>query len=189
MKVVELQSFYIMNKFKKHKQLKNKILKAIEKMPNKKAENRTEDISKTDWDVPKDVKREYLEIFYNNIKENMNDIAKFLHCKQWTINNAWFNQYKTNDKVDWHSHPGSNFANIYFLEMPEKNMKTQFYNLKNKKPTDIDVEEGDILTFPAYYPHRSNFLKSDNQKTVIAFNTSFDYYNSAEINNNYDKYN
>ena len=57
MKVVELQSFYIMNKFKKHKQLKNKILKAIEKMPNKKAKNRTEDISKTDWDVPKDVKR------------------------------------------------------------------------------------------------------------------------------------
>ena len=116
----------------------------------------------------------------------MNDVAKFLHCKQWTINNAWFNQYKTNDKVDWHSHPGSNFANIYFLEMPEKNMKTQFYNLKDKKPTDIDVEEGDILTFPAYYPHRSNFLKSDNQKTVIAFNTSFDYYNSAEINNNYE---
>ena len=40
---------------------------------------------------------------------------------------------------------------------------------------DMKCEEGEILSFPAFLPHRSPPLLSDLTKTIIAFNSSFDY--------------
>ena len=39
--------------------------------------------------------------------------------KEWHIQNTWYQQYKQNDKHDWHCHNESNWSNIYYLELPK----------------------------------------------------------------------
>lgn len=171
MKVYNLESFFIINKIKEHKKIKPIILNLINELPNKKWEN----VTNTDWEIPKENKRDYLIYFYKNIESYMNRISFFMKASKWIIHNGWYHQYSKNSFYDWHSHGGTNFANIYFLEMPKKEMKTKLYNVHTKKLIDINVKEGDLLTFPAYIAHKSDPIKSNSRKTVISFNCCFDH--------------
>jgi hypothetical protein len=56
------------------------------------------------------------------------------------------------------------------------------YDDINKSIIDLDVKEGDLVTFPAYIIHRSKNNKSNDRKTIISFNTSFDITNVEKIN-------
>ena len=61
-----------------------------------------------------------------------------------------------------------------YLELPNNEDKTDFFSILDKKIiTDIDIKEGDLITFPAYILHRSN-TNSMKRKTIISFNSSFD---------------
>ena len=92
------------------------------------------------------------------------------------VQNIWYQQYNSNDEHDWHTHTGSHYTNIYFVELPDKDMKTEILDMAN-----IDVKEGDIISFPAFIFHRSKPNKSNKRKTVISFNTSFDRINIDKI--------
>ena len=84
------------------------------------------------------------------------------------IHNIWFQQYEQHDKHDWHTHTESQFTNIYYVELPDGE-KTELFD-----EVDIDIKEGDILSFPAYIFHRSKPNISNQRKTVISFNSSFE---------------
>jgi len=152
--------------FKKHKELKKTFLELIENLPISKKES----ISNTDWYLPKEHKRDYVDLFYKNIVDHMGFVSEKLKCTKWEIHNTWFQQYTEGDKHDWHNHGHTQFSNVYFLELPSKKMKTEFAT----HPA-ISISEGDIITFPAYLIHRSKLNKSNKRKTVIAFNSSFLY--------------
>jgi len=63
---------------------------------------------------------------------------------------------------------------VYYLELPESEEQTQFFNLLTKKPySNINIKEGDIITFNAAMPHRSKILLSDKRKTVVVFNSNY----------------
>lgn len=153
----------IVKPFKKHKELKNTLLKLINKIPKTKKES----LSNTDWYLPEDYKREYLDLFYKNIEDHMMSLCKDFSCTRWHIKNGWFQQYKKGDSHDWHNHIGVQFSNVYYLELPDIGAKTEFLNKHKTK-----ISEGDILTFPAYLPHRSSANKTNKRKTVIAFNSN-----------------
>jgi hypothetical protein len=165
----KLESFYILNKIKEHKENKNNLLKLIEKIPL----NRYDNITHTDWNLPKEYKRDYLDFFYNVISPYMYEIMKKLHCSEWKIENGWFQQYKKDNDHDWHNHNRANFSNIYYLEMPNNDMKTEFYDILTKKIITFDLEEGDLLTFPAHILHRSKKIENLQRKTIISFNSDF----------------
>jgi len=155
-------------KFKKHKSLKNKILKLIDAMPNVVYEtHKGTTATKSDWNLPSDFKRDYLDLFYKEINSLMLQTAKKFKCMNWRIHNAWFMQYKENDKHAWHTHPRTNLSGVYYLELPKKELITEF---KDKK---VKTEEGDILIFPSYMLHRSPANKTKERKTVISFNCDF----------------
>jgi len=97
-------------------------------------------------------------------------VCKQLKCQTWEIQNIWFQQYKEGDEHDWHNHPHTQFSNVYFLELPSTNMKTEFAT-----HPDINVSEGDVITFPAHLVHRSKPNQSNKRKTIISFNSSFIY--------------
>jgi len=61
------------------------------------------------------------------------------------------------------------YSNIYYLDLPEGTSKTTFKFID--KEFEVDVEEGDILTFPGSMLHCSKPNTSEHTKTVIAFNT------------------
>lgn len=170
MKFYELKSFYIITDINEHHQNKEKLISLIDKLPKSTFDN----ISETDWNLPKETKREYLDFFYKMIKPYMYEMTKKLKCNRWYINNGWFQSYKKQDTHQWHLHENVNYTNVYYLNLPEKNIKTQLYNvMENKIINEMQVSEGQLLTFPAHIIHRSPINTSDKVKTIISFNSNF----------------
>ena len=174
MEVHDLKSFYFINKLKNHDEVKEKLLYLIK---NNEADSTTYNdafITRTDYHLDENHERTYLPMFFDIIEPIMQEQSKFMFTKEMTVHHAWFQQYWQFDKHDWHTHGRAQFANIYYLELPDKNNKTEFFNVLDQKIIkEIDVEEGDLITFPAYIIHRSN-TNSAKQKTIISFNSSFE---------------
>jgi len=180
--------FYIIKPFENHIHLKNYLLELIDEIPNSNISTTIDKISKTDWLLPKSHPRKYLDLFYDGIKPHMNMLMNYFCCKQSKICNGWFQQYYKNNNHTWHNHPYTNFTNVYFLEMPDKDMKTELLDIQSKKVIDdLEINEGDILTFPAYILHRSNTILTENRKTVIAFNSDFFDVDLKKVSNMLDK--
>ena len=180
MKFHKLNSFYIVTDFKKHEQLKDILLKYIDEMPQDSINDGIEVTSKTDWNIPADYKRDYLDCFLKEFELSLMEMAGKLRCTRWKVDNMWYQVYNKGDKHDWHAHPGSNYSNVYYLSLPNKSLSTQLYDPMNDRVIkNIKVREGQVLTFPGNVIHRSPVNNNDDQKVVISFNTSFQH---ASIN-------
>lgn len=170
MKFYTIDSFYAIISIKEHSEIKQPLLNLIEDMPQSSLLDEGQDVSKTDWNIPGDFKREYLEYFYDHIKKYMQQFANSLLAKKWNILNGWFQQYSDNSYHNWHTHTTVNYSCVYYLELPDSNMKTEFYdNVNNKVIETVDIKEGDLIIFPAHILHRSKRNITDKRKTVIAF--------------------
>ena len=75
MKFHKLDSYYIVTDIKEHKELKNNLLKYIEEMPQSNIDDGYVVVSKTDWNIPSDYKRDYMNLFFNIIKPYMEEMA------------------------------------------------------------------------------------------------------------------
>lgn len=169
-KIKKIESYYLVTKIKEHKEIKDKLLNLITKIPT----NNYEDITHTDWSLPKDYKREYLDYFYKIIKPYMEDMRTLLNEKTCEIRNGWFQQYYKNDFHKWHRHAKTNFANVYYLELPNKKMTTKIRPILNGRRTDnLVAREGDLVTFPAMMQHTSEKSSGNLRKTIISFNSDF----------------
>ena len=161
-------------KIKEHKQIKNKLLELIDQIPQNSYKTKKENITHTDWNLSKDYKRAYIDYFYNIIKPYMEEMTDLLKADTWQIQNGWFQQYYKNDFHQWHRHGKTNFANVYYLELPNKNMTTKVKPILNSKKTlNLIAKEGDLVTFPAMLQHTSEKTKSSKRKTIISFNSDF----------------
>jgi len=177
MKLYNLNSFYLVTDIQEHKQNKMKLLSAINSLPHNEIKNneRDEFIHKTDWNLDEDVKRDYYDVFFPMIKPYMNKISEKMMCGRWSIDNYWFQVYGKTGQHTWHLHNKANWANVYFLHLPKNTLATEIYDYTtNTIINDIQVKEGQMLTFPAYMLHRSPKNNSDDLKVIIAFNSNFD---------------
>lgn len=156
------------NNFKK---INKKLLSLISTIKNNKYNTNKDSIHNTDWNLPKNFERKYVDYFVPIIRPYLNEIAKKLHSEKAVIDNIWFQQYKKNDEHSWHTHGLSNFSNVYFVELPLKSLATEILNVK-----DLNLNEGDLLTFPSHLYHRSPINKTNKRKTIISFNCDFTNY-------------
>ena len=169
-KIRKISSYYIVTKIKEHKKIKDNLLKLINDIP----QNNYENITHTDWTLPRNYKRNYLDYFYNVIKPYMEEMKILFNEKTWEIQNGWFQQYYENDFHQWHRHAKTNFANVYYLELPKNSMTTKIKPVLNSiKTENLKAEEGDLVTFPAMFQHASIKRKSKFRKTIISFNSDF----------------
>jgi len=173
-----LNSFYLINSIENYKFHNKIILDLIERT----TKSKFDDITYTDWDISPDIHRPYLDYFVNLIKPKLEKITTFLNFKECNLLNTWFQQYYTNDLHNWHHHADCNFTNVYYVELPDPNYKTELYDIINNSVIQLDVKEGDIVTFPSYINHRSKENLSDKRKTVISFNVNFDITDIEKIN-------
>lgn len=164
----KINSYYLINSIKEHDKIKKELLSLIDKIPV----SNFSTVHHTDWNLPKDFKREYLDLFINTIKPYLEKITNFFKGKECIIHNVWFQQYIKNSHHTWHRHPKSNFTNVYYLELPNNNATTVLLD-ENDKEINIKAEEGDLVTFPAHILHKSNVIEDNNRKTVIAFNCCY----------------
>jgi len=169
MDIKEIKTEFITSEVPNHKKHKTILLDLINKMPA----NSYSRVSKTDWNLPKDMERKYLEYFYSNISHDvMSQQQKYFKAKKWEIINGWFQQYETKSFHEYHNHPNVNFTNVYFLELPDPHFKT-LIKIKDKE-YEYKVKEGQIITFPAHLLHTSQ-PNGDLRKTIISFNSGFFY--------------
>ena len=174
MKFHKLDSFYIVTDIKEHKKLKDTLLKYIEKMPQSNINEDDVVVSKTDWNLPSDYKRDYMDLFFNIITPYMHEMSSKLKFTGWEIVNGWYQVYDKGGKHDWHVHLKTSYTNVYYLSLPNKSISTQLYDPMNDRVIkNIKVKEGQVLTFPANIIHRSPVNNHDNQKVIISFNSNF----------------
>jgi hypothetical protein len=161
----------IITKIKNYKEINKNILSLIDKIPNNSLQKNSDKIYHTDWNLPKNLKREYLDYFSIIIKPYIEELLIKLKSKYLQISNIWFQQYNKLDTHGWHTHSDTNFTNIYFVELPSKSLGTEILNYDK-----LDLNEGDLLTFPACLYHRSPVNTTEERKTIISFNSSiYDY--------------
>ena len=154
---------------KNHYQVKCDFLSDLNNRPKQGVYNKDESIFNTDYYNKEHIN--YKEIIYSMLDDYCTSLTNFLYYKEKIkIDKRWFQQYKKGDFHSWHRHPSCTFSNIYYLDHPEGTAKTTFRYLGRE--FEINVKEGQILTFPSYLEHCSKPNLSDKIKTVIAFNSN-----------------
>jgi len=124
------------------------------------------------------VQKYILEVFNINgwKTENKNIRIKAM----WAIIN------KNGDFNILHTHPNCYLSAAYYVKAPEKCGKFQIENpniakrnfypeIKRKNELNlnvagIEIEEGDLLIFPGYLPHKVSTNESNEDRIVISFN-------------------
>tara|TARA_B100000989_G_C19413998_1_gene415607 strand:+ start:99 stop:719 length:621 start_codon:yes stop_codon:yes gene_type:complete len=110
------------------------------------------------------------------------------------VSEMWAIINKPSDFNVIHTHPNSYLSAAYYVKAPEKagkfviehplsvakhsypaiEKKTEF----NVKGAALNIEEGDLLLFPAYLPHKVNENKSDEDRIVISFNVQINHFSN-----------
>lgn len=158
-----------------HAELKSTILESIAELGIHNAVTKFERISNTDWHIKKDLSiafenRKYLKIVNPILTEHNKKVAEYTGSIGIYTNHVWFQQYEKLDFHGWHNHGNCMYSNVYYVELDKSCPRTSFKFMGTE--FNIDVEEGDILTFPSFLSHCSRPNKSGLRKTVVAFNSN-----------------
>ena len=159
----------VVSKFSKHQEVKKKLLSLIEKQNSEKISTKVENISNADWTTDIGQMREYWKYFYQYLKPHVEEVYDNLSIPNRNISTYWFQQYYANDFHDWHEH-GNSWTNVYYLELPDLEVRTEIINPSDGSIIVPDIKEGYILTMPGILKHRSPPNKSSKRKTVVVFN-------------------
>ncbi len=171
MKFHPLNTFYIIQDIVEHSKFKSQLLEYIHEMPNHSIKDDYGTISKTDWNL--DHQRKYLDLFKSMINPYIDNIRDELKFKTWNVGTVWYQVYNKGDTHKWHVHVGTNYTNVYYLDLPDESIKTQIYDDTTKSIVELEVHEGQLITFPANIKHRSPVNDTDQQKVIISFNSNF----------------
>jgi hypothetical protein len=161
----------LVNKFTKHLEYKEQLLEIIN-TSHSGPDYDGSIISRTDWNVNLGEQRQYWNLIFKDLNDIIYPSFKEIGYEDIRYENCWFQQYNTNEFHKWHRHPGCQWSNVYYVELPEGTPATMFRNPYDQTEFTIDVEEGDIISFPSIVQHTSPINASDKVKTVIAFNLS-----------------
>lgn len=152
-------------------QIKKILMEKINLIPTNPLNQLGQKISHTDWNLPTDFRREYLNIFQDKVLSKFIETQNKFWNAQLIIANIWFQVYRKGDYFKAHTHPHGNFTNVFFLHLPNKNLSTKL-KAQGDVEINIDLDEGDILTIPAYLKHESPLISQDNEKYILSFNSS-----------------
>lgn len=177
-KIYNFEVPVIINSFKNHYEIKNKLISIIDSKTYAKSEffePAEVNISRGDWDKNRDYDREWVNFIFPEISETILETINEIGYRSFNINEIWFQQYEESSMHGWHIH-GSNFTGIYYVELPKGTPPTEILNPSTKKEIiSLEVKEGDIVIAPSYFLHRAPKNNSNKRKTIIAFNLDVGY--------------
>jgi mannose-6-phosphate isomerase-like protein (cupin superfamily) len=154
-----------------HSEIKSLILEGIKSMGTRSVTTAGQQISNTDWYLSERYPRPYFEYLKLVTDVHLNLIMQatdFCNADiELKLLNYWFQQYEESDRHSWHIHEYSVFSNVYYVDLPNGAAKTTFK--VSGKEFEVEVAEGQILTFPSCFQHCSKPNKVGT-KTVISFN-------------------
>jgi hypothetical protein len=129
------------------------------------------DITRCDWNgFSRDQERAWVKTFQPHLTEHLTAWIAAFDYKSFIVRDLWFQQYSFGSQHDWHIH-SCNWTGVYFLDMPDRSLKTQFKNPMNtNQENQFDVTEGDILIFPSFVVHKAPKNNDVRIKTIISWN-------------------
>ena len=174
-KKVKFDSVYTIADFEAHSKIKHDLLNLIDKSPAKSMINEMDqlNITKVDWDNSTDFSRPWVKLLLKDLQPHLGEVFKSMGFDMFKINEIWFQQYFQQASHGWHTH-GSNFTNVYYLELDENAPKTVLVNPYTREQFSPDVKEGQTLVFPSYVIHKSPDDFFENRKTIISWNSNVD---------------
>lgn len=172
----KLPCFYLLSKFNKHEELKEKVLEEINNVEvNSLVQNSdyyTDNINRVDWDQCTDFERPWVKILLKDLMIHFETQFNKTGYKKAMLYQLWFQQYFKGGTHGWHIH-GHNFTGVYYLDFDKTSPKTELvYPFENNKKTTVKAKEGDIVIFPSFVIHRAPKVLNDKTKTIISFNLS-----------------
>lgn len=172
-----LDSFYSIERFAKHDDLKYELLKLIDQAEyTDQVSLHTEtNISKTDWNHCRNFKtRKWVSYLWKDLMDHVLEQYQSCGYHYFTVSELWFQQYYENSEHGWHVH-ADNFTNVYYVELPDSTPKTQIISPYDQKTLiELDVKEGDTVFFPSFTMHKAPINKSKERKTIVSWNAGVD---------------
>ena len=139
-----------------HSNIKSNLLEYIDSdLLGKQFIDSIDHLNKTDFFSHREGLPYYYSVFYENAQEYLWQVLDRYCIENINLESVWYQQYIKKDTHGWHVHPNSSISFVYNLELENSQSSTEFYDRKNKQIVQLDVNEGDILTFPSYLIHRS----------------------------------
>jgi hypothetical protein len=126
----------------------------------------------------KKVITQFYETNYGTNSQGNNDLADLFNQNllfsiekklktKVTLKSIWYQKYTQNNYFGYHTHNVS-FSGIYYLNLPSKDLITTFkFKGREFQP---NVDEGDLIIFDGYLPHRSPINTSSCEKIIVSFN-------------------
>ncbi|AOV60356.1 2OG-Fe(II) oxygenase superfamily domain containing protein [Synechococcus phage S-CAM9] len=157
-------------KLEQHSQIKDELVKSIREHGIRcaKYDGSVDSTVFTDFHSTEPC-REYSEIFVPHLQGFLKEILNRTGCGSidyfW-----WYARYIQNGEHSWHVHPRSHLSAVYYVRLEEPGDATEFYDPSGLTSFQPNVEEGDIIVFPSYLPHRSKFIESNREKIIISMN-------------------
>tara|TARA_Y100001963_G_C6581640_1_gene353716 strand:- start:143 stop:670 length:528 start_codon:yes stop_codon:yes gene_type:complete len=170
------QPLYYIKRVKDHYLKKEEILDRISRYDKPHISTDFKDyhsyISNTDW---KDNHSWFNYCFSEKDRVSYFEFIFKKFKKDIEIDKSWFNQYYKWSGSDhpFHKHDCGHLANIYYVELENKSLRTILKHPKTGKEIVPRVNEGDLLIFPGDILHKSPRNYTDTRKTAIAFNSLF----------------
>lgn len=159
-----------MSRVRHHHRVKTRLLEVFANIGTAIRDDAYHQISNTDHGDT-EVWNNYAPIFGPIMKEHIEAVSRIMKPpRPFRLNMPvpWFQQYEKHDIHSWHVHGECNLSSIFYVELPGGTPNTQFSIFG--KQFEVNVEEGDILTFPSFYTHCSPSSKSEKRKSIISFN-------------------
>lgn len=171
-KTVSVEVPFIITEVAQHKDIKSEILDAIKEMgifsyiqePKQKLFN-------SDYHINNSISRLYYPNIEPIIKEVYNNILLAYDIPKESLPldyQYWIQQYKELDYHAKHIHAACVFSSVYYIDLANDNAKTTF--ILNNKEIELEVKEGQVLTFPSCMPHTSKVNQAKQIKTVCSWN-------------------
>ena len=168
--MIKNQHGMFINKFQNYNLIKDRLINEIKASPGRSVD----DVTKSDWDGSSYHHDSlYWKTIFSFIQESYNAIRVDSYKEYANYVNVdwgyvWYQIYEKNSFHSYHTHPGCQYSNVFYVHLPDNNYQTEFFGIGK-----LEFEEGDLITFPSYLLHRSPNNIGVDKKIVISFNTSF----------------
>ena len=172
MKTYTVPTYLFVQQMQDHQSVKKVLLEEFEKVDSESRVSNHENITATDW-MYRGGLRNWEVSFKEHLYQVLEELKQPMLADTVSIDSIWFQQYLFKDYHSWHTHSGTNYSSVYFVECPQ-NMQTEFFDPVNQQIIkDITVNEGDIITFPSQVYHRSKPNLTEERKTIVSWNSNF----------------
>lgn len=124
--------------------------------------------------------------FAQSIKEVLNDLQNSNSNYKVRFNESWYHIGKKNSSHDIHMHPNCSWCGLFYIQSGDKDGKgeTKFNSPINFSYVDngtthlkeetviVKPEDGKLIIFPSYLYHYQSLYTGNQDRIVVAFNSS-----------------